>query len=424
MDVGSLKLDTFEHVTGRPSVSTSAAFAGAAAATRGRPRRSRAAGPRAGGGTVNILDQVQDSAGGALPHAAAAASPEAAAGSPRGGSSEEELAESLSKIRNYLELMDQHSLHHFLVWKGRTLDTTPEFQSFQRKYTLHWPAIQAAIRDIEQLLGRHAVPLAIVDGARLAQVATASAGRVFAEELVACIDNQDQVRPLLALPGKGRPQGTKRAQYIQAATRIQAQARMRMHRRRYRATIRRQRAARCLQCAARRRLAYRRVGPLLDQHRTSNAMRWEALQQRLRRQWTAGAVGVGGEGLGGEGSVGQDGGSSSRAEAIPGGAWPGMASCLPANRVEVHLPSLSIDEAHRLAMPQFPWEQNASLGRLALLRDPSLAHLVYVSPVEVPEEIMDYWVKLLALAGVDDAGQKRGQREESAWERPPPPPGR
>ena len=48
--------------------------------------------------------------------------------------------------RNYDEIMDQFSLHQFIIRKGKVLDNTPEFASYQRSYRAYWGSIERVIR--------------------------------------------------------------------------------------------------------------------------------------------------------------------------------------------------------------------------------------------------------------------------------------
>ena len=49
-------------------------------------------------------------------------------------------------VRGFEELMDTFSLHHYIVRNGTTLDSTPEFVSFQRKFASDWGAVQQTVR--------------------------------------------------------------------------------------------------------------------------------------------------------------------------------------------------------------------------------------------------------------------------------------
>jgi hypothetical protein len=47
---------------------------------------------------------------------------------------------------NYDDIMDQFSLHQFIIRKGKVLDNTPEFASYQRSYRAYWGSIERIIR--------------------------------------------------------------------------------------------------------------------------------------------------------------------------------------------------------------------------------------------------------------------------------------
>lgn len=48
--------------------------------------------------------------------------------------------------RGYNELLDEYSLHQFIIRHGRTLEATPEFTSFKRTHTRQWGAILNVVR--------------------------------------------------------------------------------------------------------------------------------------------------------------------------------------------------------------------------------------------------------------------------------------
>eukprot|EP00960_Hanusia_phi_P071923 767666-Hanusia_phi.AAC.2 len=47
--------------------------------------------------------------------------------------------------RDYNTLLDEFSLHQFIIRRGATLSTTPEFESYKRKHMVMWGAIQDVI---------------------------------------------------------------------------------------------------------------------------------------------------------------------------------------------------------------------------------------------------------------------------------------
>lgn len=211
--------------------------------------------------------------------------------------------------------------------------------------------------------------------------------------------------PLLSLPGQGKPRGaTKRERQVSAATTIQALGRLFIAKTAYRVRIACERAARAIQTAARAIQARERVQELLRVERGAAAEAWEGLQATLRRQWAAAAAAVNaasdeagtrGGGGGGGGGVGvEQGGGGYR-------LFPPLR-----RRVEVHVPSLSVEEHQRLVMERFPLDQNFALSRLSALQDPQLEQLIYVTPREFPPEVVEYWMKVLELGGVRDPASR------------------
>lgn len=45
--------------------------------------------------------------------------------------------------------MDQYSLHEFLIRRGSTVDSTPEFLSFHRTYAKQWGPIAELVLQLE-----------------------------------------------------------------------------------------------------------------------------------------------------------------------------------------------------------------------------------------------------------------------------------
>ncbi|KAG5189603.1 hypothetical protein JKP88DRAFT_243120, partial [Tribonema minus] len=57
----------------------------------------------------------------------------------------------MEKIRGYLELLDEFSLHHFVIYRGTVVDSTPEFASFKRTYAERWGGIDVCIAQLKVL---------------------------------------------------------------------------------------------------------------------------------------------------------------------------------------------------------------------------------------------------------------------------------
>ncbi|CAM9347620.1 unnamed protein product [Phaeothamnion confervicola] len=273
----------------------------------------------------------------------------------------------VERIRGYLELLDAYSLHHFVVWQGHVLADTPEFASFQRTCAAQWTSVEFLVGRLEELMRRNAVPLAVVDGRQLVELAAAPAGGgVGPRELLECVANLDQVAPLLR---HLRPHPPGLREKVRAATVIQANARMFLEVRRFGQRRARHRGAIAGQRAVRRFLCRCHALRALAAHHAARNASWER-QQRALGDW-----------------------------------WDGMAAA------SKHL---------RLCDPPLATRQNLQLfPRLSALADPRV-HIIYVTTRQMPADVVEYQLRLLATAGVHNAAERlRFVAAENADRLPP-----
>lgn len=99
----------------------------------------------------------------------------------------------LEELRNYIVLMDQYSLHNFLIYEGKTLKDTPEFQSFQRTYQYKWGSISSIIYQLEDYMTKNDIKLAIINGPRVYELAKLNLPILKKPELYTCIANIEQI---------------------------------------------------------------------------------------------------------------------------------------------------------------------------------------------------------------------------------------
>lgn len=102
----------------------------------------------------------------------------------------------------YIELMDEFSLHQFVIRKGKVLDTTPEFLSFKRTYINQWAGISFMIHLLEKLLSDYEVPHAIVNGKALAKLAQQSTHKPNVVQLYDCLSNSDEIGEFIKIPAR------------------------------------------------------------------------------------------------------------------------------------------------------------------------------------------------------------------------------
>ena len=112
------------------------------------------------------------------------------------------FAETVEKIWEYNKLLDEFSLHRFVIRKGITLSSTPGFESYKRKNAVVWGATVTVIKRLEALMQEYAIPLAYIDGGRVVELAKDELTVPTREQLLNCITNMDQVMPLMKIRGR------------------------------------------------------------------------------------------------------------------------------------------------------------------------------------------------------------------------------
>lgn len=264
--------------------------------------------------------------------------------------------------KTYTELLDLYSMHEFIIRQGKTLRNTPEFASFKRQYAAAWGGIESVIGALEALLLAHGVPIAYIDGKRLAALASYQLGSAAAvEDLVECVANADEVEPLLANATHQYRHGLhgphKAAAKIQSAWRMYRQGIAYRHvllGTRAATLIQRQWAIHRAHCATRRTIQALRQTRVARWHQTMAqfCIRWPRIRQ--------------------------------------------------ARRTILHIPSLSYPSFHARKVPFYMALQLGQLTRLCDLVDPRV-DIVMVAPFKPEPEVMAYMHSLLEEAGVSNA---------------------
>ena len=269
------------------------------------------------------------------------------------------MPEEKNEARNYDEIMDTFSLHHFIIRKGITLDT-PEFASYKRTFTSMWPKISQTIEYLEAFLYRFAVPKAVVDGKKLNDVLNSKPSE---EELLDCIVNKEEVRHYIHIPRiqfKGPNGKEKAAMAIQRFWRgfktafAYKQLKFLMSK------------AKVIQRAFRTFLRVKKAREQIANKFSEDLQKWKQLQEKFKSEWT----------------YLQD-----------------------KKRVEIHISSLSIEESRRLTMDKFLVKQNLQISRIFRVQDPNIT-VVYVSAFEMSQEVINYYLKILEKGGVQDPGSR------------------
>lgn len=256
--------------------------------------------------------------------------------------------------------MDQYSLHNFLIYDGRTLKETPEFQSFQRTYQYKWGAIVSIIYQLEDFLTRNDVKLAIVNGPQVFELAKLNLPMLKKDDLFSCISNIDQVEAQLDLGSE-----MNQRQMLKVVIKMQALARMFLAVRKYRKVKEFIKAAIRIQSMMRMVLSRVNYRSTMCDVNLEQMSGWNSKKEKLKEWW----------------------------------AIHSSTEAKDNERTLILIPSLTIPQYIRLHMDNLPTLQNTSLSNLYCLADPSI-ELLYISPFQMSSYQITYNEKFLSLMGI------------------------
>lgn len=272
---------------------------------------------------------------------------------------------SVEKARGFNELMDTFSLHHFIIRRGEVLSDTPEFVSYQRKHAQHWGALADTIALLRALLGEYGVPLAYVDGKKLADLALDALSQRTEAELLGCLVNGEQVAAHMRRPG-ARFLGDRALASRNAALRLQAEWRRMIVAREYRELRRRHAASRVIARWWRFFCDRTATRVALAERRTAEQAAWEGMTARFWREWPRIRRG---------------------------------------KRVVIHIPSLSYAERQRRTLANLDVRQNAQMARLCEIREPDV-EVIYVAPFPLNDDTVSYFQKVLEIGGAAEPAKR------------------
>lgn len=89
--------------------------------------------------------------------------------------------------------------------QGLAIRDTPEFESYRRTYEDIWGVLEGLLAHLEAVCRQYAVPLALVNGRSLADLAVQVQGGGYSpqmEDLLVCLSNIQEVAAVLKQPGR------------------------------------------------------------------------------------------------------------------------------------------------------------------------------------------------------------------------------
>ncbi|KAE8618498.1 hypothetical protein XENTR_v10009403 [Xenopus tropicalis] len=246
---------------------------------------------------------------------------------------------------------------HSLILRNGLINTDDlDFLAFKQRYCLCWGSFVSFLESLQKLLQDYAVPTAIVNGEKLkAVVLDQELGITPAvSRLLFVLENKSWVQKIMNQPGQ-RYKGKEGR--MAAAVRIQSSWRSYQDRKAY-LTYRRQKwAAGVIAITWLLHVQRSRVKKLLQESRAQQLQNFHSRAKHLASNWNH------------------------------------IRTC---RRSIIHIPSLGYTESQRAHTHDLHILQNLQIGRLCDIADPNV-DVIYISPVELDEETLQYYRRLLGL---------------------------
>ncbi|XP_070208772.1 IQ domain-containing protein H-like isoform X2 [Littorina saxatilis] len=262
--------------------------------------------------------------------------------------------------------------HRFAIQHGKVRDTQPEFLAFKQHYCLTWGSIVTMLRHLEKMLTSYAVPVGFIHGDRLADLSVEyelekAPGL---DELLSVIVNREDVEAIINKPGR-RFMGPNGSQV--AATQIQSSWRRYRDRSQYLEYRRLKWAAGVIAISW---IMHIKMAKMRKQLRETRAVQLQNFKLRAKKF------------------------SSS---------WDRIKN---SKRLVIHIPSLGLTQKIRDSINDFGMRQNTQMARLCDIQDPNV-DVIFVSPVPLSDETLQYYTKLLGLSSAVASGEVEDQCDMS-----------
>ncbi|XP_039629445.1 IQ motif-containing protein H isoform X1 [Polypterus senegalus] len=244
----------------------------------------------------------------------------------------------------------------FTICNGILDDTASDFLAFKQCYFLSWGSILSFLEHLLKLLKDYAVPMAVVNSQKAAELAVALEleGLPTLESLLSVLENEESVRDLVQRPGQ-RYKGQNGTEM--AAIKIQSCWRRFRARGDY-VKYRRQRwAAGVIAISWLLHAQMTRMKKALKESRKRHLEMFHTRAKHLAANWN---------------------------------------HIRTSRRTIIHIPSLGFSLPQRLCVTDLDIEQNLQMGRLCDIQDPDV-DVIYVSPVQLGDDLLQYYHRFLRL---------------------------
>ncbi|KAM4749052.1 IQ domain-containing protein H [Rhinophrynus dorsalis] len=277
--------------------------------------------------------------------------------------SQQNIASLTSEEPWALDISSAASGDCFTIYYGLINPESADFLAFKQRYCLNWGSFLTFLEALQKLLQDYVVPAAVVKGEMLKEaILDHELGMTpSVSKLLSVLENRSWVHKILSQPGqryKGKD-GRKAA-----AVRIQAAWRGYRDHKAYLTYCRQRWAAGVISIAWLLHVQRSRVRKMLKESRDQQLQNFRSRAKHLASNWNH------------------------------------IRTC---RRSIIHIPSLGYTERQRAHTPDLHIQQNLQLGRLCDIADPNV-DVIYVSSVELDDDTLLYYRKLLGLQAAVSSG--------------------
>ena len=306
-------------------------------------------------------------------------------------------------IRSFSNMMDQYSLHNFIVWRGRVQETTPEYISFRRTYEHIWKSIAMILNRLEIIVQKEDMKMVVLNGSKVAELAKlyismnnnnnnqSNNNQQIPDQIIYdCIMSSDHKNHEMIMSNLRR--GLSSDSASQSALRMQTSFRGYKARKDVLERRRKSVAVIPIQAMIRRYLELCRLPRRMAMYNKQQKELWSTLQSRLSNN--------------NNNNNDDDGdGDGNNTVGLPKSNRSRLLTLTNRSRLLVIVPSFSAPEVLRIHLEHYRAMENAILPSIHMLRDPNL-HLAYVLPFQVPSHQIKYFEYLLSLLGISLVGPR------------------
>lgn len=239
------------------------------------------------------------------------------------------------------------------VKQGQFYENSVEFQFFKKYNQQNWGLITQLLKKIENFLEENEIKFVHIRADKLLSLIP-NIKRLEKSQIVQCIMNQDIIKSSMYLPSK-RFKGIKAEELaITFIKQTWKGLKRRRAQKRERLCLK---MAKTIQQYWRVYKMYQKTKEILKTNEREFFEEYTEILKKFKKQW----------------------------EDIKG-----------IERVEVHINSFSYTETQRLTMENFLERANLQISRIFACKDPLIA-VVYVTPIQINEEIINYYSKVIYI---------------------------